>query len=589
MMVGLCVMCLPAATALAAEPVSNYRNDGSGVFADARPPLKWNATTTAPANVLWRVPLPGPAETSQPVIGGDRIYVQSVPFTLTCLDKMTGKMLWQRERHADDKAARDSEEEKAARLERYVLFCEREIIGRFGSMKAVAPGRPLSLEERYQDAIWFRRAANAPNLDPEKVEQELAAITPRIPETWPGSNAHVALADNYGYTNYTGIASPVTDGGSVWAHFATGEVVCYDRDGRRVWMRLLLNEDGNLPRARQSAAPYQAVTPLLLSGQLYVPRFQGSQKNRLAADLHCLDAATGKSLWVKPMGELGYHGPLALARDGTWYIVTPAGAAFLPDGTRLPGVYGAWYTDGGNAGPSPAIDHASGTVALAMGVRLPAAGKNAPEVLWRFEHGHGWSDERWLAQHVPEGEKPIPLSQRERWMANEAVAAKVMRKFAQPDKRGGVRNFCSPLLYEGLLYHCQSCFKVLSVSDMRDGKLENMFYAEPVPFTELTAQPRGAKQETPFLYTDLALAGGYIFIHGWTETVIVKAGPEFQVVSVNPHEPSMSNLVLDGDRLYLRGLDHLWCLGGPEAQERLPSLKPGAAPPPGPQKPPEFF
>jgi hypothetical protein len=96
---------------------------------------------------------------------------------------------------------------------------------------------------------------------------------------------------------------------------------------------------------------------------------------------------------------------------------------------------------------------------------------------------------------------------------------------------------------------------------MRDGKLENMFYAEPVPFSEVKAQPRGAKHETPFLYTDLALAGGYIFIHGWTETVIIKAGTAFQVVGVCPHEESMSNLLFYRNRIYLRGLKHLWCLG----------------------------
>jgi hypothetical protein len=301
-----------------------------------------------------------------------------------------------------------------------------------------------------------------------------------------------------------------------------------------------------------------------------VPRFTGKSGKGISArdaDLHCLDAATGATIWVKPMGELGYHGPLAIARDGTWHIVTPAGAAFLPDGARLPGTYGRWFGGGGNAGPAPAVDHASGALALAMGLRLPAAGKNAPEVLWRFEGGHGRSEERWLAQHVPEGETPVPRSQRERWLANEAAAAKVMRKFPQPEKRGGVRNFCSPLLHDGLLYHCQSCFKVLSVSDMREGKLEHMFYGEPLPFTEVKAQPRGAKAEVPFLYTDLVLAGGHVFVHGWTETVVVKAGTKFEVVAVNPHAPSMSNLIFDGDRLYLRGLEYLWCLGGRDEKD----------------------
>jgi hypothetical protein len=67
--------------------------------------------------------------------------------------------------------------------------------------------------------------------------------------------------------------------------------------------------------------------------------------------------------------------------------------------------------------------------------------------------------------------------------------------------------------------------------------------------------------ETPFLYTDLTIAGDYLFVHGWTETVIVKTGREFRVVAVCPHEPSMSNLVFDGDRMYLRAVGHLYCIG----------------------------
>ena len=238
------VLCSPMWAQTA--PVSVFRHDGSGVYPDATPPLRWNATATASQGVAWRAPLPGPAECSQPVLGVDRIYVQSVPFALTCIDAASGAVLWQKERHAEDTAAKDSEEEKAARLERYVIFCEREVIVRFGSMKATAPGRPLSVVERYQDAIHFKAAASARNLDLDRVRGELAEIQARIPETWPGSNASIALADNHGYVNYTGIASPTTDGTAVYAHFATGVVVAYDREGRRRWLRLLLDEQGNL-------------------------------------------------------------------------------------------------------------------------------------------------------------------------------------------------------------------------------------------------------------------------------------------------------------------------------------------------------
>ncbi|MBL8798480.1 MAG: PQQ-binding-like beta-propeller repeat protein [Planctomycetia bacterium] len=549
----------PPAAVRAGEPivpVINHRNDGTGLFADARPPLRWNATLSNRENVLWCAPLPGPAEMSQPVIGGDRIFVQSVSLTLTCLDKLTGKVLWEHARHALADANAGSEDDKAFRLERYVEYCEREIIGRFGSMKPTGPGRPLTLEERYADIIWFylNKPQRDPKLDEERLQREFDAAVARIPETWPGSNAEVGLADNLNYTNNTGIASPVTDGARVWAYFATGQVVCYDRDGKRLWMRLLLEEDGNLPRR----LGYQAVTPLLHDGRLYVQRFTGSVAHADASDanLHCLDPATGKTLWVKPAGECGYTGPLAVARQGEWYIATPNGAIFRPDGTRLPGQHWKFFGAGGNAGPSPAMDRATGTVYLTAGVRMPDAGQSKPKVLWKLDESFGAFGERWLAQHVPEGKRPLPRSQLAAWKAREREAPR-----GQQDKRGNVRNFSSPIVHQGIFYFMNSAFKVLSASDVSKDELENMHYAEPLPFKEGKGKPRGSQMELPFIYTDLTIAGDYLFIHGWTETVIVKTGKEYAVEAVCPHEPSMCNLIFDQERMYLRSLGHLWCIG----------------------------
>jgi hypothetical protein len=72
--------------------------------------------------------------------------------------------------------------------------------------------------------------------------------------------------------------------------------------------------------------------------------------------------------------------------------------------------------------------------------------------------------------------------------------------------------------------------------------------------------------ELPFLYTELAIVGDYLFVHGWRETVIVQTGRECRVVAVCPHEPSMSNLVFDRERVYLRSLGHLWCISSQETK-----------------------
>lgn len=96
--------------------------DSSGVAANARVPANWDAGTGS--NVLWKREIPGLAHSS-PIVWGDRIFLttaissdpkatfkpglygegtasadQSVHrFVLMCLDRMSGKVLWERVAH----------------------------------------------------------------------------------------------------------------------------------------------------------------------------------------------------------------------------------------------------------------------------------------------------------------------------------------------------------------------------------------------------------------------------------------------------------------------------------------------------------
>ncbi|MCH7970929.1 MAG: methyltransferase domain-containing protein [Chloroflexi bacterium] len=58
---------------------------------DANPPTVWSKQK----NVIWSTKLPTRSN-AQPVVVGDRIYVCSEPFTLVCLNKSDGKILWER-------------------------------------------------------------------------------------------------------------------------------------------------------------------------------------------------------------------------------------------------------------------------------------------------------------------------------------------------------------------------------------------------------------------------------------------------------------------------------------------------------------
>ena len=72
------MLALAGHAGVAAEPTAvGWRGDGTGVYPDARPPVKWSATE----NVLWKTPMPGKSNAS-PILVGDRIFVCSEPSTL---------------------------------------------------------------------------------------------------------------------------------------------------------------------------------------------------------------------------------------------------------------------------------------------------------------------------------------------------------------------------------------------------------------------------------------------------------------------------------------------------------------------------
>ena len=551
----------------AAEPVSlvlNFRNDGTGVYPDAKPPLRWKACTADPEGALWNTPLPGPAEISQPVIAGDRIIVLSTPFTLTCLDKMSGKVLWQRKTHAQAESAGE-EERKAFLLERYVRYCEEKIIARFGRMDPIKRGRPITREERYV-GVHFGGYRKAPKDQHERLKAEYAALLARIPETWPNSNAHLALACNGDYDGvWQGVASPVTDGVHVWGHFVTGEIVCYDLNGGRKWLRLLWEyqrDPAASPLSNRNnqctGIGYSNTTPLLHDGRIYVQRQrwvegEGTKpKGKQIVIMYCQDAATGATVWKKPIqGPLSCHGPVAVRQNVSSYIVTPTGVILRPDGTVLYGSF--WGSMNEAAGPGVGLDRTKGTVYLSGAARMPDTPEGRPTVLWSSKK----INVAWLAQHVPAGEAPARHSD----VALRRERAKAAPK-GQQGKRGGVRNYSAPVVHRGIFCHFNSTFKVVSASDVSKDVLEEMFYAEPL--AQLASprgcvMPRGSQLESPFVYTDLIIAGDYLFVHGWKHTAILKTGKAFQLVAVCPHEASMSNLVFDGERMYLRSLERLWC------------------------------
>ncbi len=90
------IPCVVALTGLAADWPAWRGPRGDGTSTDTSAPIRWNQTE----NVAWRVPIPGKGHSS-PIVSGNRIFVTTCVENdgkrmLLCLDRRTGKTLWER-------------------------------------------------------------------------------------------------------------------------------------------------------------------------------------------------------------------------------------------------------------------------------------------------------------------------------------------------------------------------------------------------------------------------------------------------------------------------------------------------------------
>lgn len=104
----------------------------------------------------------------------------------------------------------------------------------------------------------------------------------------------------------------------------------------------------------------------------------------------------------------------------------------------------------------------------------------------------------------------------------------------------------SPLLYDGVLYFLKSNSGILSAVEARSGRA---YYQERLP-------------ELSTVYASPVGASGRIYVAGRDgETVVVRHGPEFQVLAVNTLEDGFdASPAVVGNELFLRGQRHLYCL-----------------------------
>jgi outer membrane protein assembly factor BamB len=328
-------------------------------------------------NVIWRAHLEceptgrqyelrGPNSKVPPVVAGDRIFVLGEPHFLICLDKMTGKKLWERECNILEFTAPDKVEESrriwaehvAARTHLFEL--DRDWDARRESYKK--QNKRLHPAAQFNGwAEWVEvlteRGMSADEAKKE-IERRIAAMNEkcfdfkrRKGEYETFLTAHAKYGGS-GWGSWTGYSfgSPVTDGTKVWVKFCTGVAACFDRDGNRLWMSRIPAEFNNYP---------VCISPLLTDGKFIVEVGAGSGGLAQGYEytmLVALDAASGKELWrsdrILQYSATGSSVAMLATngKDDVPAIVTGGGAVVrASDGAVL---FRDWKTDAGSGTPT---------------------------------------------------------------------------------------------------------------------------------------------------------------------------------------------------------------------------------------------
>ncbi len=460
LVLGMALMAIAGHMALAADWVG-WRTDGTGEYPEATPLTTWSEE----AGVVWQTPMPAKSN-SLPVIVGEKLFVNSDPALLLCLDKLTGEILWQ----ASNTAADIAPAEEVADLEAKTAEYNR-LRGELGKVNRELRAVQKQLQDDEDNAelkAQFDRLR-------EQAQQLRDQLEPLI-DTW------YVLPPAHDYTGFSS-PTPVSDGRHVWVVFGNGVAACYDLDGNRVWARFIEKPPNDWGTSN---------TPVMADGKLIL---------HIRA-MRALDPLTGEQLWEQPNAPWGWGTSWVESIGGVDVIFTCGGNAVrASDGEGLAGKLGklTW-------GSGPMVEDG---------------------VLYYIDNQGGESVSR--AWRLPES-ADAPFEPELLWQA-------------EPNKE---RYYASPIIHEGLVYAVTRA-GVLSCLDAATGEI---VYEHNLEFGK------------PDIFASIVLAGDVLMVtHENGTTVVFRPGREYVEVARNMLADMIrSTPVFDGDAMYVRGYENLYCI-----------------------------
>jgi outer membrane protein assembly factor BamB len=297
--------------------------------------------------------------------------------------------------------------------------------------------------------------------------------------------------------------TPVTDGERLYVYFGMTGVYCYDLAGRPLWNREL--------GAFKMLGGWGTGSSPALDGERLFVLCDNEEKSFLVA----LDKRTGKELWRKERPEKSsWSTPFVWHNKVRTELVACGGKH-------------VWSHD-------------------------PATGK----VLWEMGGMPGMVSATPVAddERVYFGASAAPFGGRPLFAVKAGASGDLTLKEGEKSNAGvawynprGGPDIASPLLYDGRLYVLWQMGGLLSCYDARTGKA--VYPRQRLP------------QAAGFTSSPWAHAGKVFCLDEDGRTFVLQSGPEFKLLAVNRiDEMFWSSPALAGGALFLRGLDHLYCI-----------------------------
>ncbi len=524
----------------AAEPVG-WRGDGSGRYPAAHPPAAWAANS----NVIWSAALPAWGNAT-PMIVGDRIFVGAEPTELICLGRKDGAILWRSTNSYFD-ALSPADVEKAKAMQAEAIAVRDEM-------------RKLEQErDEKQKQLNATGAIRARVTDLRK-KQELTANAEALA-------ARVAELEKQAADAAQALAAKPNDGGLK----KKGEALAAE-------LKLLRDKgflEGELDAARKDLAtrePREA--ELKTAVETSKRQIDELRRNKLTPlQQYDLPATHGVN---------GYSTPTAVSDGNDVFVLRGLGiaACYTLEGRRKWIRCMAKSTHGWGHSASPVFVDDLFVVQMPV---LTALNRETGETVWTAPD----TPARWGSPLVVRvgGEALIvtpngdfvrardgkPLARRVATLEyNAPIAADGVVFFIQQggkavklpttlsaefkpevlwtaSKIPGDRHYASPVLHDGLIYAMNQKGHLV-VIDAKTGE----------PVYDRMLELGGT------VYSSLVLAGNRLYAGSESGVAVVfETGREFKEVARNRLEGYRSCPVPDGDRLFIRTMSKLYCLGAP--------------------------